>query len=26
MGFRRPRWNKRQPWEVTMATNGGNGA
>src|SRR5580704_18145946 len=25
MGFRRPRWNKRQPWEVTMATNGGNG-
>src|SRR6202050_574432 len=24
MGFRRPRWNKRQPWEVTMATNGGN--
>src|SRR6202795_1839731 len=26
MGFRRPRWIKRQPWEVTMATNGGNGA
>src|ERR1700749_3850926 len=26
MGFRRPRWNKRQPWEVPMATNGGNGA
>src|ERR1700721_1685420 len=26
MGFRRPRWNKRQPWEVTMATSGGNGA
>src|SRR5271156_383647 len=26
MGFRRPRWNQRQPWEVTMATNGGNGA
>jgi elongation factor G len=26
MGFRRPRWNMRQPWEVTMATNGGNGA
>jgi elongation factor G len=26
MGFRRPSWNKRQPWEVTMATNGGNGA
>src|SRR5208282_4544519 len=26
MGFRRPRWNKRQPWEVTMATNGSNGA
>src|ERR1700685_2875751 len=25
MGFRRPRWNKRQPWEVTMAANGGNG-
>jgi elongation factor G len=25
MGFRRPRWNMRQPWEVTMATNGGNG-
>src|SRR6202451_1865531 len=25
MGFRRPRWNKRQPCEVTMATNGGNG-
>src|ERR1700720_4115695 len=25
MGSRRPRWNKRQPWEVTMATNGGNG-
>jgi elongation factor G len=25
MGFRRPRWNKRQPWEMTMATNGGNG-
>src|SRR6202050_5347153 len=26
MGFRRPRWNKRQPWEVIMAANGGNGA
>src|ERR1700744_2934231 len=25
MGFRRPRWNKRQPWEVTMATNGNGG-
>src|ERR1700682_1338079 len=23
MGFRRPRWNMRQPWEGTMATNGG---
>src|SRR6202161_3912773 len=26
MGFRRPRGNKRQPWEVTMPTDGGNGA
>src|ERR1700690_974912 len=26
MGSRRPRWNKRQPWEGTMATNGGHGA
>src|ERR1700721_408133 len=25
MGFRRPRWNKRQPWEVSSATNGSNG-